>query len=151
MALCDAETTHEAKRQIVQALLSQDRPQQFEPAPPEHKTQLLNGQDVCTPQLHHFVGPRSWMLFDIFDVDVHFLAQDPETWPGHDSYGRFHNILHKIVCVNDCAERAVKDTVDYINYSHNPDRCNDIVLVVNSHRELIDFRNLTKEECAKLT
>lgn len=56
-----------------------------------------------------------------------------------------------VSCVNDCAERAVKDVVDYVQYTEDPNRNNDVVLVVNSHRELVDFHHLTKEECSKLT
>ena len=46
--------------------------------------------------------------------------------------------------VNDAAERAVRDVCDFTNHSQDPAKCDDVVQVVNSHRELIDFRNITK-------
>jgi hypothetical protein len=151
MALCDPGTTVEDKEAIAEALVSSDRPQHFDPEPTVHQTEMLIGKAADEPHLAHFVGPRSWILFDILDVDVQFLSQHPTMWPGNPSYLSFARIIQSIECVNDAAERAVKDVVDYINYSDDVERNDDVILVVNSHHELVDFRNLTKEECAKLT
>ena len=52
--------------------------------------------------------------------------------------------------MNDAAERAVKDVSDFANHSQDPERRDEAVQVVNSHRELIDFHNLTKEELARI-
>ena len=76
---------------------------------------------------------------------------DLSIWSRNLAYDQLNNILHSMSCVNDVAERAVKDVVDYVNYSRDADRFNDVVLVVNSHQGLVDFQNLTKEECANLT
>ena len=52
--------------------------------------------------------------------------------------------------VNNAAERAVKDVGDIGNYCNEPDRCDDVVHVVNRHYELVDFTHLTKEEIANI-
>ena len=52
--------------------------------------------------------------------------------------------------VNDAAEQAVKDGTDFADYCQDPDRHDDVMKIVNSHRELIDFRHLTKNEIAQI-
>jgi len=149
VALCDPGTTLHEKRAIVQALLAADRPQYFEPQIPAHRPELLTIPD---PSLAHFVGPRSWLLFESLQVDADsFLSVDPSAWEGIPAYERLSTILHKTKPVNDVAERAVRDVVDYVSYSRDIQRNEDVILVVNSHRELVDFAHLTKEECAKLS
>ncbi len=52
--------------------------------------------------------------------------------------------------VNGAAERAVKDVSDFADYSQNAARRDDVIKVVNSHRELVDFRHMTKDEIANI-
>ena len=150
VALCDPHTALHDKRAIVQALMATDRPQQFAPQIPAHRPHLLSVPD---PSLADFVGPRSWLLFQCLQVEDadNFLSVDPSVWQGIPAYDRFSRILHQTTPVNDVAERAVRDVVEYVNYSRDNQRNEDVILVVNSHRELVDFAHLTKEECAKLT
>ena len=63
---------------------------------------------------------------------------------------RFHQLVADLAVTNDVAERAVKDVTDFINASRNNDQREDIITVVNHHRELIDFRDLTKEQVANI-
>ena len=63
---------------------------------------------------------------------------------------RFCEFVKNMNVVNDAAGRAVKDVTDFTDYCQDPDRRDDVVKVVNSHRELIDFRHLTKNEIAQI-
>ena len=54
MALWDAGTPLQDKRDIVEALLSADRPQVFQPKAPAHQTDVLQDEQ---PTLKDFVGP----------------------------------------------------------------------------------------------
>ena len=47
-------------------------------------------------------------------------------------------------------EQAVKDVSDFAHYCQKPSPYDNVVGVVNSHRELIDIHNLTKEEIANI-
>ena len=44
----------------------------------------------------------------------------------------------------------MKDVTEFVNASKNGGQRDDIVQVVNHHRELVDFRHLTKEEVAQI-
>ena len=140
--LSDAE-----KESIVKALLETDRPQSFEPMKPAFKMDLLLGKLHDEPKLADFVGPRSWSIFDLLDVDVQWMADSPSLCVQHPD---FNKIVNSIICVNDCADRNVKDVCDYAEYSKDPERRDRAVVVVNHHRELVDFQRMTKEELSHM-
>ena len=71
-------------------------------------------------------------------------------WEADVSYQRFKLCVSNLNVVNDAAERAVKDVSDFAEYSRDAARRDDVVKVVNSHRELIDFRHLTKDQLAHI-
>ena len=47
-------------------------------------------------------------------------------------------------------KQTAKDVSDFAHYYQKPSCCDNLVRVVNSHRELIDIHNLTKEEIANI-
>ena len=65
-------------------------------------------------------------------------------------FQQFKAYILNMNVVNDAAERAVKDVSNFADYCQDPDRRDGVVKVVNSHRELVDIRNLTKEEIARI-
>lgn len=150
LALCDKDTDNSEKKDLVQALLRQDRPQQFAPQKPKFKVELLLNKNHDEPKLTDFVGPRSWLIFDIFDVDVLWMQYPPSDWDQQPEYQRLHRLLNGLICVNDVAERNVQNVCEYAEFSKDPERRDRVVKVVNSHRELVDFSDLTKAELSKL-
>ena len=150
LALCDKDTDNSEKKGLVQALLRQDRPQQFAPQKPKFKVELLLNKNHNEPKLTDFVGPRSWLMFDLFDVDVLWMQYPPSDWNQHPEYQRLHGLLNGLICVNDVAERNVQNVCQYAEFSKDPERRDRVVKVVNSHRELVDFSDLTKAELSKL-
>ena len=73
-----------------------------------------------------------------------------DQWEADASYQRFKQCVCNLNVVNDAAERAVKDVCDFAGYSQDPARRDDVIKVVNSHRELVDFRHMTKDEIAHI-
>ena len=109
LALCDVKTSETEKGDLVKKLLEQDRPQSFQPKKPEFKVDLLLGKTHEDPCLSDFVGPRSWLMFDLFDVDVTWMGLKPNDWPGNEHYERFKKLLNGVICVNDVAKRNVQN------------------------------------------
>jgi hypothetical protein len=149
-ALCDDNTSFVEKKEIVEALLESDRPQTFLPMKPMFKIDKLLGKSHDEPHLRDFVGPRSWLIFDLLNVDVQWMESSPEDWINYPEYVRFCSLVNGIICVNDVAERNVKNVCDYAEYSKDPERRDRAVMVVNYHRELHNFANLTKAELQNL-
>ena len=71
-------------------------------------------------------------------------------WQDDPNYGHFKQYVSNMNFVNDAAEHAVKDVCDFAFHSQDPERCDEVVQVVHSHRELIDFHNLTKQEISRI-
>ena len=117
---------------------------------PRFRDDILINKPHDVPQLKDFVGPRSWLIFHLFDVDVQWMEYSSANWVNYPEYNRFCKLAKGIVCVNDVAERNVKNVVDYAEYSKDSERRDRVVKVVNYHRELHDFRNLTKAELQNL-
>ena len=88
----------------------------------------------------------SWLIIDLFDVDVQWMQHPPDQWNMHREYQRLQELVNKIVCVNDCAERNVKNVSEYAEYSKDSQRRDRVVLVTNFHREMVDLSNMTKEK-----
>ena len=78
------------------------------------------------------------------------MADSPSLCVQHPDFVRFNKIVNSIISVNDCAERNVKDVCDYAEYSKDPERRDRAVVVVNHHRELVDFQRMTKEELSHM-
>ena len=150
LALVDKHTSDDTKSRMVAAMISAGRPQHFHPGKPVTKPHLLRGRNPDAPQLHEFIGSRSWLLFHLLEVGVEWMQLPPAEWSESHDFRKFEAYVRNLHVVNDAAERAVKDVSDFADYSQDPDRRDDVVRVVNSHRELHDFKHLTKAQIANL-
>ncbi|KAK7865491.1 hypothetical protein R5R35_014608 [Gryllus longicercus] len=74
-----------------------------------------NLQDLKNKEIDYFVNSQSLHLFDRFDIRKEFLKQDIETWSENEDYLKALSVFVKLHVVNDCAERIVHLTQDYIN------------------------------------
>ena len=78
------------------------------------------------------------------------MEQPAKRWTENVEYRRFWKLVNGITVVNDASERAVQDVTQYAEYSRDPARRERVVMVVNHHRELHDFVQLTKDELSLL-
>ncbi|KAK7864252.1 hypothetical protein R5R35_009518 [Gryllus longicercus] len=74
-----------------------------------------NLQDLKNKDIDYFVNSQSLHLFDRFGISKEFLKQDIETWSENEDYLKAVSVFVKLHVVNDCAERIVHLTQDYIN------------------------------------
>ena len=80
-------------------------------------------------------------------------ATPPTEWAHDADLMQFKSAVDNINVVKDSVERAVKDVLDFADYSQDPNRRDDVdhaVRVVNSHRELFDFAHMTKDQIADI-
>ena len=80
------------------------------------------------------------------DVAVDWMQLPPPIWLQSAPFFRFQEMVHALKVVNDCAERAVKDVAEFMNYSWDAGRRDRVQMIVNHHRQLLDFQHLTKEQ-----
>ena len=140
-SLCNDGVKPETKEAIVAAMITAGRPQDIGYQKPEMKTVILDQPQV---HLEDFVGEQSWLLFQLLAVNTDWMQTASIHWTQSDQYLRFVNIVKSLKVVNDCAERSIKDVTEFVNYARDRDVRSQAVMVVQHHRQLIDFANLTK-------
>ena len=77
------------------------------------------------------------------DVAVDGMQLPPPIWLQSAPFLRFQEMVHSLKVVNACAERAV---TEFMNYSRDAGRHDLVQMVVNHHRQLLDFQHLTKQQ-----
>ena len=146
LSLCDRGTPDPEKEAIVRVMLEAGRPQQFPPQKPIMKKHLLDNHRRDVVKLHEFAGERSWLIFELLNINADWMQLPPSSWAGSQSFVRFKNLVDSLEVVNDCAERSVKDVTEFINYGKDHGRRDRVKIVVNHHRQLLDFQNLKKHQ-----
>ena len=66
------------------------------------------------------------------DVAVDWMQLPPPIWLQSAQFLRFQEMVHSLKVVNDCAERAVKDVTEFINYSWDAGWRDRVQMVVKS-------------------
>ena len=111
----------------------------------------MSGQ---VPQLQHFVGPRSWLLFsklELGPVDCEWLQLDPSLWKVLSGYQRFKEFVDNTTIVNDPAERGVALASDFRGSFQKESICQDNLVAVAESRKLVpkDTKQKVKAEQMK--
>ncbi|KAK7865492.1 hypothetical protein R5R35_014608 [Gryllus longicercus] len=115
LSLFDDDIPSHTKREIINAMNSGT---EYEIANIQKKLVINskdNLQDLKNKEIDYFVNSQSLHLFDRFDIRKEFLKQDIETWSENEDYLKALSVFVKLHVVNDCAERIVHLTQDYIN------------------------------------
>ena len=83
--------------------------------------------------IENFVGPRSWLLFHLLEIEPHWLNMPSEVWDRDLQYQIIRGIVRDLSVTNDTAERAVKKVTDYANSANDGGQRGKIVEVVSWH------------------
>ena len=132
LALFDNEISDEQKGKIASALLQEIKPATFNPGNPKFTDVLQN--NYINIELYMFVGPRSWLAFELSGFDHDWLQLHPSLWASDRAFLDMACIMTDLAVVNDTAERGIKDVEEYANASQDGEQRGKIILVSNSHR-----------------
>ncbi|CAH1792089.1 unnamed protein product [Owenia fusiformis] len=119
---------------MARRLLEIQRPNVFNPGKTDFHTDILIQPNQ---ELIDFLGPRSWLLFDLTNGDTTWLNLPINQWATHQGYITLAAIVHNLHVVNDAAERSVKDIQDYANAARDGTVRARMILVSSSHRAKI--------------
>ncbi len=129
--LFDKDISNAEKAAVSAALRAQRRPPHFELGRPTFpNNRLYRGE----PTLASFVGPNSYLAFELLGNDSAWLALDPMQWEADQRFLHMAEVIRSISVVNDTAERCVKAVQEFANSAQDGDYRGDIILVSNSHR-----------------
>ncbi|KAI9553762.1 hypothetical protein GHT06_019020 [Daphnia sinensis] len=93
--------------------------------------------------LIHFIGPRSWLLFDLFkltDEKVDWMKAPAHCWNDMAGYRNAEKIVRSLEVVNDCAERAIKLVSEFKDSCVNINDQNFLFQVVEEYRNRFNKR-----------
>ena len=84
--------------------------------------------------LADLVGQDSWFLFNVLSLDEEFLNQDFMLWPFSTSYKTSAEHILAINVINDCAERCVKLSSDFLSSAESEQHYQNVLQIVEHNR-----------------
>lgn len=75
----------------------------------------LDTKEILNKELDFFINKKSLVFFKRFNLNQKFLTVDSKFWRKDHSYYQNKEKIKQLIVVNDCSERAVKLTQDYVN------------------------------------
>ena len=103
-SLFDKELSHAAREEIAAALLLSPKPDVFLSGKPVFPVDAIQAAGTS---LASFVGPFTWLAFDLFDSGYDWLDLPPAEWSENPSHNVMDGIISDLSVINDTAERAV--------------------------------------------
>ena len=97
-------------------------------------------------QLLDFVGPRSWVVFELLGLkneSLYWMMVPLCYWEKMFGYSKIEEIIRGIEVVNDCAERAVKLITDFKDVCVNVEEQQSLFQLIEDHRK--HFNTLRKQ------
>ena len=95
----------------------------------------------ATTTLTDLITEDSWFLFHILQIDSDFLHEGSHTWQDIHSYQQGHQKVNAINVINDCAERGVKLTTDFLSSAQGENHFQNVLQVVEKNqKELPNIR-----------
>lgn len=80
------------------------------------------------------VGSDSWYFFKIMNIDTAFLSKPVATWITDETFLDATEVVKSLMVTNDCAERGVKLTSDFIGASRLEGNFQNMLQVVEYER-----------------
>ena len=144
--LFDKSLDNKVKEKVAQQLLKTNLPEVFKLK--KFKPVEINENS----ELNDYVGQNSWLIFKIVPYLSKWLESPPDLWTHDSDYKNMQRFIKRLVCVNDCCERAIKLVKDFIDSTIKEEKLQDILLVLKEHRVNFPFYkcNWSKEILNKL-
>ena len=158
VVLCLADASCPFRDAVAAALLQQDVLEVIQPRKPK-LPQLeddLWPTDGSLPSLAQFVGPRSYLIFDLLGfspAEMDWLKFPCTDWERFYGYQKFVNFASKVAVVNDAGERGVKGIQEVVGKTTKESLRQDMLLTNAEERKLHPNRGKgqgTKAMLAKL-
>ena len=117
-ALVGPDVPAEEKEEVARSLAATPRPSSFPPFSvtptlpklPCHQESFWP-KDGSLPSLSSLVGPRTWLLFNLLqleEAELLWLTLPSNVWQDHLGFTKLSQFLSSLEVVNDAGERAVK-------------------------------------------
>jgi len=100
---------------------------------------------TLTTTLADLITPDSWYVFHLLQLDPQFLMEDVAAWSNSVAYQSSLINLRALNVVNDCAERGVKLSSDFLSSAKDEEHYQNVLQVVEQDRKR--QQNLRRSNC----
>ena len=69
--------------------------------------------DLRGKRLRDYVGPKSWFIFDLLEIEPDWLMSPPSTWGENPRFQQFKKIARAMPSVDDASERTCRLVGDF--------------------------------------
>lgn len=99
---------------------------------------------TSTTTLADFVNEDSWFTLHILQINTNFLTEDVHDWSNSPAYQDSSDNVRAINVINDCAERGVKLSSDFLDAARSEEHYQNVLQVVEQDRR--NMPNLRKRK-----
>ena len=134
LALFDENLSDNIRKAMIDRLLEFPRQQTFPPKKITFPISVFQDQDPID------FGQRSWLLFSLLDKkeeQLDWMFAPVNCWDKMSGYKKIAAVVNSLEVVNDCAERVVKLTSDFINVTKDPVQLESVLQVTERYRNKI--------------
>lgn len=90
---------------------------------------------TLTTTLADFASIDSWYTFTLLQLNAEFMTEKVANWPNSDAYHTSLCNLQSLNVVNDCAERGVKLSSDFLSSARKEEHYHNVLQVVEKDRK----------------
>jgi hypothetical protein len=128
------------QKQALAAAILESKPSDLPMSAPEKRQGTGFGKPVFPnvsehTQLSDLANNDCWFGIYQLQVDPAFLTEDPEHWPENPAYQASLKNIQGINVVNDCAERGVKLTSDFVDAARSEPHLQNVLQAVEYDRK----------------
>ena len=138
LSLFSNKVDSDTKSHIAAKLVSTEKLESFDLGKPDFPQ--LDPKTV----LPDLIGPLSWTLFEVLNVETEFLTVSPDKWMDYPGYVECYTIARNMKVVNDTAERGVKLISEFLTTTTKEEsQLQYLLQAVEAHRD--KFPNFNKK------
>lgn len=89
----------------------------------------------ASTRLADLVSGDSWFMMNLLGIDASFLDLPVSEWPQTDAYIDGQRKVQSVNVVNDCAERGIKLTSDFLNAGRSEEHLQNVLQVAEDDRK----------------
>jgi hypothetical protein len=140
LALFSSKVPNEVKRALADRLLALKPVTEWHTPCDRHgtgfgKPELKSITITPSTNLIDLVGRDSWFFFSVLKLNPDFLKEDVANWPTSAAYLESLANVEAVNVTNDCAERGVKLSSDYLASARGEEHYQNVLQVVEQDRQ----------------
>lgn len=148
MAFFDENVSIDVKEKMVAKIKSTEPRDEIDDKLPKRFMLQTDVSNILDKELDFFISPASMTFFERFEIDSSFFDIDVSKWNSDENYQFGSQIVKKLKCVNDVAERGIKMITEYNDkLTYNENQKQYVIKVIEQYQKT--YSNINKSTVIK--